>query len=215
MSIVSTFILQFDLDTLFMNKVGECYLPSIVRRQYFRIIFQWKKYALYSIKYGRLGRIIGNVFLGLHPSLLAENRPLESLMVLVPGRWPHWSVRWSGLVVLDPAWHQRQCGHFPGEDEAWTRCFKNYNIWKIGTTTLSLTTLSITTFSITTLSIMTFSRTTLSIMTFSIMTFSIMAKHCYAECHICRVSHILSVTYAECHLCWVPHVSLIFWVSFC
>ena len=28
--------------TLFMNKVGECYLPSIVQRQYFSIIFNEK-----------------------------------------------------------------------------------------------------------------------------------------------------------------------------
>ncbi len=42
MSIVCTFILQFYLNTLFMNKVGECYLPSIVPRQYFSIIFNEK-----------------------------------------------------------------------------------------------------------------------------------------------------------------------------
>jgi hypothetical protein len=36
MSIVRTFILQFYLNTLFMNKVGECYLPSIVHRQHFQ-----------------------------------------------------------------------------------------------------------------------------------------------------------------------------------
>jgi len=176
MSIVNTIILQFYLNTLFMNKVGECYLPSIVRRQYFRIIFQWKKYALYSIKYGRLGRIIGKVWLCQHPSLLAENRPLESLMVLVPGRWPHWSVRWSGLVVLDPAWHQRQCGHFPSEDEAWTRCLKNYNSWIRGATTLSLTTLSIMTFSITTLNKMPVSIMPVSVMSVNMMPVNIMVN---------------------------------------
>jgi len=36
------FILQFYFNTLFMNKVGECDLPSIVRRQYFSIIFNEK-----------------------------------------------------------------------------------------------------------------------------------------------------------------------------
>jgi len=45
MSKVRTFILQFYLNTLFMNKVGECYLPSIVRRQYISIIFKEKKCA--------------------------------------------------------------------------------------------------------------------------------------------------------------------------
>jgi hypothetical protein len=40
--IVCTFILQFYLNTLLMNKVGECYLTSIVRRQYFSIIFNEK-----------------------------------------------------------------------------------------------------------------------------------------------------------------------------
>jgi hypothetical protein len=42
MSVVHTFILQFYLNTLFMNKVGEYYLPSIVRRQYFTIILNEK-----------------------------------------------------------------------------------------------------------------------------------------------------------------------------
>ncbi len=41
-SIVRTFILQFYLNTVYMNKVGKCYLPSIVRRQYFSIIFNEK-----------------------------------------------------------------------------------------------------------------------------------------------------------------------------
>jgi hypothetical protein len=34
-----------------MVKVGECYLPSIVRRQYFSIIF-CEKSVHYTIKYG-------------------------------------------------------------------------------------------------------------------------------------------------------------------
>ncbi len=42
MSIVCTFILQFYLNILFMNKVGECYIPSIVHMQYFSIIFNEK-----------------------------------------------------------------------------------------------------------------------------------------------------------------------------
>ena len=42
-----SFIFQFYLNFLFMNKVGECYLPSIVRRQYFSIIFN-EKSADYS-----------------------------------------------------------------------------------------------------------------------------------------------------------------------
>jgi hypothetical protein len=42
----------FYLNTLFMNKIGECYLLSIVRRHYFSIIFNEKKCTLYSIKYG-------------------------------------------------------------------------------------------------------------------------------------------------------------------
>ncbi len=42
-SIVRTVILQFYPNTLFMNKVGECYLPSKVHRQYFSIIFNGKK----------------------------------------------------------------------------------------------------------------------------------------------------------------------------
>jgi hypothetical protein len=32
-------------------------------------------------------------------------------------------------------------------------------------------------------------------MTLSIMTFSIMAEHCYAQCHLCRLLHMLTVTY--------------------
>ncbi len=51
MIIVSSFILQFYFNILFMNKLGECYLPSKVRRHYFSIIFNEKKCALYSIKY--------------------------------------------------------------------------------------------------------------------------------------------------------------------
>jgi hypothetical protein len=51
-SMVCTFILQFYLNTLLMNKVGECYLQSIVRIEYFSFIFREKKCALYSIKYG-------------------------------------------------------------------------------------------------------------------------------------------------------------------
>jgi len=42
MSIVRTFILQFYLNTRFMNRVGECYFSSIVRRQYFSIILNEK-----------------------------------------------------------------------------------------------------------------------------------------------------------------------------
>ena len=49
MSIVCTFILEFYLNTLHMNKVGECCLPSVVRMQYFSIIFKEKKCTLYSI----------------------------------------------------------------------------------------------------------------------------------------------------------------------
>ncbi len=41
--VVYNFILQFYLNTLFMNKVGECYLPSIVRRQYYAIILNEKR----------------------------------------------------------------------------------------------------------------------------------------------------------------------------
>jgi hypothetical protein len=39
---VLTFVLQFYQNTLLMNKVGGCYLPSIARRQYFSIIFNEK-----------------------------------------------------------------------------------------------------------------------------------------------------------------------------
>jgi hypothetical protein len=42
LSIVCTFILQFYLSTLFMNKFGECYLPSVVCRHYFSISFNEK-----------------------------------------------------------------------------------------------------------------------------------------------------------------------------
>ncbi len=52
-SIAHTFLSQFYHNTLFMNKVGECYLPRIVRKQYFSIIFNEKKCALHSIKYGK------------------------------------------------------------------------------------------------------------------------------------------------------------------
>jgi hypothetical protein len=52
MSIVHTFILQFYLNALFMKKVGDCCIPSIVCKQYFSIIFNEKKCALYTIKYG-------------------------------------------------------------------------------------------------------------------------------------------------------------------
>ncbi len=38
-SIVLTFMFQINLDSLHINKVGECYLTSIVCRQYFSIIF--------------------------------------------------------------------------------------------------------------------------------------------------------------------------------
>jgi len=34
-----TYEFEFYLNTLLMNKVGECYLPSIVCTQYFSIIF--------------------------------------------------------------------------------------------------------------------------------------------------------------------------------
>ncbi len=46
------FVLQFYLNTSLMNEVGKCYLPSKVCTQYFSIIFNEKKCALYSIKYG-------------------------------------------------------------------------------------------------------------------------------------------------------------------
>ncbi len=50
MSIEHTFILQFYMNTLFMNMVGECYLPSRVRTQYFSIIFNEKSvhYLIYK-----------------------------------------------------------------------------------------------------------------------------------------------------------------------
>jgi hypothetical protein len=41
-NIVHTFILQYYVNTLFMNKFSECYLPSIVHRQYFSISFNEK-----------------------------------------------------------------------------------------------------------------------------------------------------------------------------
>jgi hypothetical protein len=46
MVIMRTFILQFYLGTLFMIKVGECYLSNIVRSTIFH-----EKSALYLIKY--------------------------------------------------------------------------------------------------------------------------------------------------------------------
>ncbi len=49
MNIAHTFILQFFLNTLFMNKVGECYLPSRMRKQYVSIIFN-EKSAHYTDK---------------------------------------------------------------------------------------------------------------------------------------------------------------------
>ncbi len=52
--IVCIFILQFYLKTLFMSKVGDCYLSSKVRAQYFSTIFNEKMCTLYSIKYGSL-----------------------------------------------------------------------------------------------------------------------------------------------------------------
>ncbi len=65
----------------------------------------------------------------------------------------------------------------------------------LSTTTFSITTLSIMTLSIVTLSIVTLSIMTLSIMTLSIVTLSTMAEHCYAECRLCWLSLMLSVTY--------------------
>jgi hypothetical protein len=41
------------LEYLLLNKVGEYYLPSIVRTQYFSIMFNEKKCELYLITYGR------------------------------------------------------------------------------------------------------------------------------------------------------------------
>jgi hypothetical protein len=41
-SIIHTFILQFYLNTLLMNKVSECYLPSIMGMRYFSNIFNEK-----------------------------------------------------------------------------------------------------------------------------------------------------------------------------
>ncbi len=46
MSIMRTYILQFYLNTLFMNKVGECYLPSILSRHYVSIIFNEKSASI-------------------------------------------------------------------------------------------------------------------------------------------------------------------------
>jgi len=42
MSVVCTFILQSYLNTLFMNKGGEWYHPSIMCKEYFSIIFNEK-----------------------------------------------------------------------------------------------------------------------------------------------------------------------------
>jgi hypothetical protein len=44
-----------------MNKVGECYLPNIVHRLYFGTIFNGKMCTLYSIKYGILKGISGDI----------------------------------------------------------------------------------------------------------------------------------------------------------
>ncbi len=52
-SIVRTFILQFDLNTLFMNEVGDCYVPSMVGRKYFSSNMNEKKCALYLIQYSK------------------------------------------------------------------------------------------------------------------------------------------------------------------
>jgi hypothetical protein len=41
---------------------------------------------------------------------------------------------------------------------------------------------------------------TLSVTTLSIMKFSTIAEHCYAECHLCRLSFMLTVPYADCHI---------------
>ncbi len=60
-SIVHTFNLQFYLNTLFMNKVGESCLPRIVRTQYFSITLNEKKCALYSIKYGTLTYVVAEL----------------------------------------------------------------------------------------------------------------------------------------------------------
>ncbi len=51
MPIVRTFILQFYLNTLFMNKVGECYLQSIMQPKYFSIILNKKSvhYTLWNM----------------------------------------------------------------------------------------------------------------------------------------------------------------------
>ncbi len=43
---IQAFILQFYLNTLFMNKVSECYLARIVRMQYFSIIFNEKVHTV-------------------------------------------------------------------------------------------------------------------------------------------------------------------------
>ncbi len=66
--------------------------------------------------------------------------------------------------------------------------------------------------------------TTFGIMTLTIMMLSIAklyAWSCYAVCHLCWLSLMLSVIYAECHLCWVSFMlSVIYaechlcWVSF-
>jgi hypothetical protein len=61
--------------------------------------------------------------------------------------------------------------------------------------TFSIMTFSIMAFSIMTFIIMTFSIVTFSIMTLRIMTFRIMPEHCYAECLVCWLSLMLSVTH--------------------
>ncbi len=63
--------------------------------------------------------------------------------------------------------------------------------------TISIMTISIMIISIMIISIMTISIMTITIMTITLMTISVMAldpEGCYAECHLCWVSFILSVT---------------------
>ncbi len=56
-SILLTFIFQLYLNTLFMNEVGECYLPSIVGKHCFRIILNEKECEQYLIKYDNYGSL--------------------------------------------------------------------------------------------------------------------------------------------------------------
>ncbi len=76
--------------------------------------------------------------------------------------------------------------------------------WKLGPSLVLLARLSVTTFSIT------INKT---------RTLSIMADHCYAECHLCWVSFILSVTFKPYMLSVVMWMSLckvsLWWVSWC